>query len=527
MATNSWRNRNHFYGKTDFLTMRVSGLILVGSFALLLAASLPARELSEYRIGDTVEADIVTPAPLIVIDAEGSEALKQKEALKVPAIFVYHPETADEVERDFRTAFSTVHSNFFDAMGAVYQKKRLSPQWLNSPRFKTLSATFKRQCPTFPQLANLIELWAVGKSDEAVQNALVARLREAMRQTIRADASPTDIKLGAQLRLVTVTNRDDALTLEIAEQHAARLHRTNLVTLSRVRSEFQQLAPPSERAQAKELASFLKPNCILDVGLTRQSRSRSVDPLYAADRYEAGQLIARRGQKVDTKIMAALEQLNTASGQRSRPEDDSLMKVAGRSRPNPWLWAGLALAVAGLFVGLWQLLNRRKPALPLPARVAGDGAPAGIISCPSCDENIVIPAEVVENLSANAPTWQQRARAAEQRAERAHAAIRAGVLPHFADWLKQKFVRGLVSERSRMLDAQKSAAVELVELERRLDELHTPLQERLRAYEKRIGELEKSLAAKGEENRELLRAKIQLTRQQLENARRRNPLEFN
>ena len=173
------------------------------------------------------------------------------------------------------------------------------------------------------------------------------------------------------------------------------------------------------------------------------------------------------------------------------------------------------------------LLNRGKPASLMPARVAGGGAPAGIISCPSCDENIVIPAEAVENLSTNAPTWQQRARAAEQRAERAHAAIRAGVLPHFADWLKQKFVRGLVSERSQMLDAQKSAAGELAELERRLDELHTPLQERLHAYEKRIAELDKLLAAKGEENRELLRAKIRLTRQQLENARARNPLEFN
>ena len=348
-----------------------------------------------------------------------------------------------------------------------------------------------------------------------------------MGQTIRPDDSPPDIMLGAQLRLVTATNRDEALTLEIAEQHATRLHRTNLVTLSRVRTEFQQLAPPAERAQAKELASFLKPNWILNVELTRQSRSRSVDPLYAADRYEAGQLIARRGQKVDPKIMAALVQLKTASGQRSRPEGDGAVKVAGRYRLNPWWWAGLALVVAGLTVGWWQLLNRGKPASLMPARVAGGGAPAGIISCPSCDENIVIPAEAVENLSTNAPTWQQRARAAEQRAERAHAAIRAGVLPHFADWLKQKFVRGLVSERSQMLDAQKSAAGELAELERRLDELHTPLQERLRAYEKRIAELEKMLAAKGEENRELLRAKIRLTRQQLENARARNPLEFN
>jgi len=174
-----------------------------------------------------------------------------------------------------------------------------------------------------------------------------------------------------------------------------------------------------------------------------------------------------------------------------------------------------------------KLLNRKKPVSILPARVAGGAAPAGIVSCLSCDKNIVIPAGAVENLSANTPTWQQRALAAEQRAEWAHAVIRAGVLPHLAEWLKQQFIQGLVSQRSQMLEAQKSAAAELAELERRLDELHAPLQERLRAYEKRIAELEKMLAARGEENRVLLRAKIEMTRLQLETTRKRNPIELN
>ena len=78
-----------------------------------------------------------------------------------------------------------------------------------------------------------------------------------------------------------------------------------------------------------------------------------------------------------------------------------------------------------------------------------------------------------------------------------------------------------------MLDAQKSAADELAELERRLDELHAPLQERLRAYEKRVVELELSLAAKGQENRQLLEAKIQLTRKQIEAERTRTVRERN
>jgi len=205
-----------------------------------------------------------------------------------------------------------------------------------------------------------------------------------------------------------------------------------------------------------------------------------------------------------------------------------LGEVSLEVKDAPVLKSGLELAAREDFTDLvHKLLNRKESVSVLPARMAGGGAPAGIISCPACAEHIVIPPEMVENLSADALTWRQRALAAEQRAERAQAAIRAGLLPQFAVWLKQRFVRGLVSERSQLLEAQKSAVAELTELERRLDELHTPLQERLRAYEKRIAELEKMLAAKGEENRELLRASIQITRRQLETTRSSNPLEFN
>ena len=133
----------------------------------------------------------------------------------------------------------------------------------------------------------------------------------------------------------------------------------------------------------------------------------------------------------------------------------------------------------------------------------------------------------VGTASATDVSWQQRARVAEQRAARAQAALRAGAFAQFSLWLKQHFAQRLLSERTQMLDVQKTAATELAELEHRLDELHAPLQERLRAYEKRVAELEKSLAVKGQENRQLLEAKIQLTRKQLATERARTEVEFN
>ena len=50
---------------------------------------------------------------------------------------------------------------------------------------------------------------------------------------------------------------------------------------------------------------------------------------------------------------------------------------------------------------------------------------------------------------------------------------------------------------------------------RRLDELKAPMQDRLRSYEDRILNLEKELAERNQENRELLRLKIEMTRRQL------------
>jgi hypothetical protein len=42
-----------------------------------------------------------------------------------------------------------------------------------------------------------------------------------------------------------------------------------------------------------------------------------------------------------------------------------------------------------------------------------------------------------------------------------------------------------------------------------------------------MADLEKALAAKGEENRELIKAKIEMTRKQLETERAKNDLQFN
>jgi len=123
--------------------------------------------------------------------------------------------------------------------------------------------------------------------------------------------------------------------------------------------------------------------------------------------------------------------------------------------------------------------------------------------------------------------WRRRALEAEARAEQAQAALKASLAPQLAESLKEAVVQGLAAQRSELLKAQQSAAVEISELVHRLDELKAPIQERLHSYETRIHELERDLAERNEENRELLKLKIEMTRRQLEAERANSRVNFN
>jgi hypothetical protein len=123
--------------------------------------------------------------------------------------------------------------------------------------------------------------------------------------------------------------------------------------------------------------------------------------------------------------------------------------------------------------------------------------------------------------------WKERALVAEQRAAQATAVLRAGLLPHLARWLRDRWLRTLARHRTQLLTTQQQAELELAELERRLAQVHAPMEDRLLAYEKRIAELEKQLTAKGEENRELIKAQILLARGKIERAKSGNRLTWN
>lgn len=206
---------------------------------------------------------------------------------------------------------------------------------------------------------------------------------------------------------------------------------------------------------------------------------------------------------------------------------------------NAWWLAGAVSGGVLLVLLVWRLARRTRvqPAnAPLLAMKVESGAS---ISVPTDAGQIVITHRSAETTgsAANRPTivhveaqdssqtqsqaWQRRAEEAEQRARRANMVMRAGLMPHLSRWLKEKLVQKLVSDRTRLMETQRAAALKLLAVDDRLSRIESQLQQRNQDYEQRIDELMKELAEAQEENRELIRAKITLVKVEMERERAR------
>jgi hypothetical protein len=163
------------------------------------------------------------------------------------------------------------------------------------------------------------------------------------------------------------------------------------------------------------------------------------------------------------------------------------------------------------------------PAAPAPS--PPPTAPVPLIIRPRTLMSAPPPVEADQSRTETA-VWRQRALEAERRAEQAQAATRANLAPHLAQVLKETVVQELATQRRELLKAQEEAALEIAAMIHRFDSVQAPLQERLHSYEARIQELEKELTALNEENRELLKLKIDMIRHQLEVERVHNRLTF-
>ena len=170
-----------------------------------------------------------------------------------------------------------------------------------------------------------------------------------------------------------------------------------------------------------------------------------------------------------------------------------------------WIVASLAVIIA--LLGFLVFLYWRK---------GGTGSGARAVH-----SMFVLPAlpEGAAADSLSAEDWKQRALVAEAMAGRQGQMLREKIMPELTEFAKQSLVQGLYAQRNALIERQQKAQQALAEFDSRLAALQLPFQERIRAYEKRIVELEKEVDIQGEEMRELTHATLVLVRKKLEDER--------
>lgn len=472
--------------------MLVRALMVAGcAWALAAQANVPT-----YKLGDVATEDVATPVALTVINPANTEALQRKEAQKIPPVVRFRSQTAEEAEAALRAAFTNVRTNFMDVLYRTMKDKPDKARAIDGPAFKRAVETTRRSSDRFPLLNQLAPVWARDESDAAIQAELAAKLRAVMSRPIIPE-KPTITGLGS-LRLVPVSQLEQSLTPDDVAQFGQTV-KTNPLVLAVARSQLVKSFNTNEISVARFLARFLTNNALLDEDLTQLLRARHIEGMAVLDQYQPADLVVTQGQVIDQQALATLAALREKSliGTLQTQLVQEKSVITETRQNNRWLAGGLlAFAILGV-LAFWRV-RARPPQIGLPAAV---GTRAGT------------PAQLA---------WEERALRAEAQAEQARLTLRSG----FMHWMRERIVQGLFHQRKALLSTQQRAEAEMQVLEQRLEQLHAPLQERISAYEKRITELERDLAVKGEENRELIKAKIVLAKHQLAVERERGVSRF-
>jgi hypothetical protein len=227
--------------------------------------------------------------------------------------------------------------------------------------------------------------------------------------------------------------------------------------------------------------------------------------MMVAECYSAGQVIAPKGCEVDQKIMAALNLLSQKSndvpvipaeqwqeaGVPSSSDSQASVEKAMLADPGPPLPAAPPDAMADDILPNLRLL--------------GGAAALGLIAI-----------FVMQNLPRRPNEVSTVAVVPGKSEAKRIPRLETELAPQILQVVRQAFIHELAGQRRDLLMTQQAAAAEVTRLVQRMDSLQIALQDRLRAYEAQIQELEAELTARKEENRQLIRLKIQMIRHQVE-----------
>ncbi|HEY5296941.1 MAG TPA: hypothetical protein VIK59_03360 [Verrucomicrobiae bacterium] len=494
----------------------------VGILAMLCVQLLRAKDFSNDRVGEVAAENITAPVALDVIDPAATATLKAAEALKSPTIFRSDLGVTNALAAEFLSAFASAHTNFLAAIQDTFHQTTLNDQTIASPDFEYLVTAFDIKNKNFPITTDLAATWARGDPGLTAQKRLLDLLLLTMQHAIRPDELPENFIIGPAVSLVAINNPKDELTLNEVESRGQFLARSNLFTISNVREIFRhEFTTDEEQPLARGLTALLKPNCFPDAELTQRARDQAVRQLVVSQHYDAGQLMVRRGDPIDAKTKNVLEQLNEKlDGAQNLKLPSEIADKVSIKNPQKLLVAVLASATE-IQPGPMQTekIFAQKPLRKVSARIYW------LIAALVVDLIFILFVLRRFNLRRQNNSLSP-VRAANLPRPNA-ATLSAEIAPHLAQVVRDALVQELAVQRRELLVAQQMAAAEISQLVHRLDRLQMTMQERLQAYELQIQRLEQELAVRTEENRELLKLKIEMIREQLEAERTRGRVDFN
>jgi hypothetical protein len=464
--------------------------VIVAAFVFSFAFAHAAPP--DYKLGDVAQEDVITPVPLLVVNPDATDALKQKVAQEVRFIVRHASQSAAAVEAEMRASITTARQSFMT---------NLQRSDMDSSNFARVIREVSRDAPKDLPFDKLAPMWVRGVSDEKFIDALVQPVRDVMSQPIVSSKTDNPLPANQSLRLLPVKNVNETPTARELENPGSIVTTGKVLSLWRARRLVETSFPPEQESVGRFAASFVRANAVPDPAATEVARARRMEGVTVNDHYEAAQVIVRKGQTIDRKALSALATMREKSmiGTLQTKLEQEQTLATQIKKQTKWIALSMGAVCAAFVLILWRLRSRPSSAVVL-ANPTLMGADQGALPAGDSDE-----------------LWRSRALVAEGKAERAQEAIRSGVL----GWMREKIVRTLFHQRAELLSVHQKAEEEMRELEQRLEQLHAPLQERISAYEQRIEELEKDLAAKGEENRELIGARISVARQHLTMERER------
>lgn len=452
--------------------------VLIGLFASC-ARAAQSLSVPDYQVGETARLDVLAAFPMVAVDPEKSEALWQKEAQRIPVVYRFNTNAVAEALAKLNHAFATNREEFAVRVRTSFNRSVVEDRTLTNQRFRRLVTSFQSSRRGFPMSSNFAVAWAKGQSDAALIAPYEERLKRAMSRFIRPEDSPPETRVGWQVKLVP----SDAITIITAQEagQTRAIARSNIIGLAKCRNDFAKQFPPEEKVATRFLSAFIQPTCMAEAALTRELREKQLAGISSIQRFEPGDAIVAAGQVVTPAIKAALDEYRAMLALVPEPE-------RAPASPAPWIVAGAISMAALVGAGMWWRSRRGTTALALVPESLGQETVAALRNDP---------------------------------------VIRARLLEHLTRVLGQTVVQRLFAQRGQLIETQRNAAAQTVDLEQRLEKVQSDIQQRFIAYEQRIADLEKELSAAEEQNRDLIRVKIALAKQELEAERARSRVNWN